>query len=282
VQTFRGKSYSDTICDSTVRVVGGSKLRPGDAPWQALLWRPKEIPAVGRPFYIDERVLCGGSVIRTGWILTAAHCVRDYGASVAGRGYSIRLGVYNPRNENEGTSYPITRVYTHPSYDPSDYAFDIALIRYDATKGVRGPTSYPITRIAFDTVPVETRRITNATSAFIYGWGWTQADRGRTTAELRGAKLQLSTLEACTAITKFRGRKLNAALCAAGRNNEQACQGDSGGPLVYYNDADKRPRVIGVISAGRKCGQNRTREASRYTRVALVRQWIERTMAGGR
>jgi secreted trypsin-like serine protease len=65
-----------------------------------------------------------------------------------------------------------------------------------------------------------------------------------------------------------------AVLCAAGARGEQACFGDSGGPLVTYADADNVPTVIGVVSAGVKCG--RTAIPSRFTRIGhpRVQRWI--------
>mgnify|MGYP002788295205 CR=1 FL=1 len=58
----------------------------------------------------------------------------------------------------------------------------------------------------------------------------------------------------CTALTKFTGALANAALCAGGKDGEQTCFGDSGGPLVLYSDNGRRPVLIGVVSAGKKCG----------------------------
>ena len=45
------------------RIVGGSKARPGDWPWQAMLRSSR-----GSSF-------CGGTLIAEQWVLTASHCV---------------------------------------------------------------------------------------------------------------------------------------------------------------------------------------------------------------
>ena len=45
------------------RIVGGTKARPGDWPWQAMLRSPR-----GSSF-------CGGTLIAPQWVLTASHCV---------------------------------------------------------------------------------------------------------------------------------------------------------------------------------------------------------------
>jgi secreted trypsin-like serine protease len=84
--------------------------------------------------------------------------------------------------------------------------------------------------------------------------------------------MELISENACTAVTKFRNALGNAALCAGGKKREQTCFGDSGGPLVHYDDGGARPVLIGVVSAGKKCGA--TGRPSQYTRIAAVKDWI--------
>jgi secreted trypsin-like serine protease len=50
--------------------------------------------------------------------------------------------------------------------------------------------------------------------------------------------------------------------------------------LVHYADGGRRPILIGVVSAGKKCGA--TGLPSQYTRVAKVRSWIENTIKPAR
>ena len=112
---------------------------------------------------------------------------------------------------------------------------------------------------------------------YTYGWGLTEF-RGQSSDHLRGARMVLEDPVACTQRTKFRGSLLNAVLCAAAPDRSQACDGDSGGPLISYDDERRIPTVIGVVSAGEKCGS--TGVPSRYTRVAKVSEWIADVMAG--
>ena len=272
---FRGKLYTDEVCRSVNRVVGARAIAPGSAPWQALIWRPER--AFGQNLEAFNRVLCGGSLIAEGWILTAAHCLRDDGGWITRRGYTVRLGVFDP-HEEQGIAYPITRVYRHPEYNPRTYAFDIALVRFDHSAGRRDGRTYAIASIATDEETMEERVISRGDPVYVYGFGRTVVDDARSTAPLQGAKLLLESQAQCNVITQFARTLWNTMLCAKGANNEQACKGDSGGPLITYSDADRRPRVIGVVSSGRRCGQGRTREASRYVRVAAAREWIDETM----
>jgi TPR repeat protein len=276
--TLRGVTYTDRLCYSVPRMINGFELRPGQAPWQALLWRP-DVLAKTR-LTPEQRVLCGGAVIRTGWVLTAAHCLTDEGGvSVVKGGHRIRLGLANPLAD-EGYSYPILRAIPHPGFDrkTNTFAFDIALVQYDPKGGTRGGMVYPITRIRLDPQSLEARPIRTGASAFTYGWGRTALEGGEAPDVLRGARLELRDAEACTQITKFRDERKDSVLCAAGSKGEQACFGDSGGPLITYGDVGRVPTVIGVVSAGIKCGQ--TGVPSRYTRVAHpdVQSWLNQVL----
>jgi len=270
---FRGETYTDTICQTSEYIIKGYALLPGQAPWQALLFRPKTIGQQG--LSAAQRVKCGGSLIRTGWILTAAHCLKEGGRRIVNDpDYRVRLGVYNPRT-NEGIGYPILKVFPHPSYQRSDLSYDIALIKYDANKGERGDNMQSIAQIAIDRKSLSERPINDGMPVYTYGWGWTEATNSVSTDKLMGVRLELKNRDACTEVTGFRsGSKLHSALCAGRPDGGQACSGDSGGPLIYYGDADQRPKVIGVVSGGRGCGSRGI--YSQYTRVARAREWIDR------
>ena len=48
------------------RIIGGVESTPHALPWMVGL-------------YLDTGLWCGGSLISREWILTAAHCVHEYG-----------------------------------------------------------------------------------------------------------------------------------------------------------------------------------------------------------
>jgi len=265
--TFRDREYTDTVCRPDQLVVNGRRLNPGQAPWQALIWRPERMN--GRRLTAAQRVACGGSMVLEGWILTAAHCFLNKDGSPVAPGHTIRLGVHNPRAD-EGVTFDILEVILHRSFTRRSYAYDVALLRYDPRRGRREGDVNSIRSIAVDNQTVEQRRIAGGEAAYIYGWGLTAASNSTTTDALLGAKLLLSSEDECTGITGLRV----AQICAQGARDEQACGGDSGGPLVSYTRG--RPEVIGIVSAGKDCGERG--EASRYTRIGAVRRWIDQQM----
>jgi hypothetical protein len=280
VVEFRGQTYSDTICTPMAAIISPFTVKVGSAPWQALIWRPEKLGSL--TLTERDRVLCGGTVIRTGWVLTAAHCLIDedsekpkrFSVPILRGGHRIRLGVFNPLTP-EGHSYRIMRVIPHPQFRRGDFAFDIALIQYDPRGEKLGGTVHPVARIRVDPQPMAARTILARMPAYTFGWGRTAYEgSSQPPSELRGARLELRDMENCTRVTGFRGDMRGAVLCASGARGEQACYGDSGGPLVTYRDPDKVPTVIGVVSAGIKCG--RTAVPSRFTRIAhpRVMAWL--------
>jgi TPR repeat protein len=286
---FEGQSYNDKLCRAVVRVKRGFKVNPGAAPWQALFWRPAKQPGPsGRALNIKDRVLCGGSLIRTGWVLTAAHCVNDSemgNVSIKTGGHRIRLGLTNALGD-EGFSYPITAVHRHPDYDRRVLAFDIALVQYDHTKGTSGSNAAAPAFIRLDPVPLSSRKIEAIPRVSTYGWGLTDVTGGTIPDQLRGARMKLRDRDACTETIKFKdAKRRDSVLCAdelAGKEGGQACSGDSGGPLITYSDPDKIPTLIGVVSGGKDCGKDG--DPSRYIRVAhpLVQEWLKATLPAAR
>ncbi|ASJ90316.1 hypothetical protein CBR61_04835 [Porphyrobacter sp. CACIAM 03H1] len=280
---FRGALVIQENCSQREKGIGSDRARPGQAPWQALLWRPATLNR--SELSEAQRVLCGGSLIAPGWVLTAAHCLVDSNVNVVTGGHRIRLGVFNPQVD-EGVSYPILDAFPHPGFDKGNkYLFDIALIRYDHRAPDRGKSNQPSSRlpiaaITLDPLALGQRRIANGMPVYSFGWGWTAAEKSASTDYLQVIAMELVSEPVCTALTGFRKALDNAALCAGGRKREQTCFGDSGGPLVTYGDDSRRPVLIGVVSAGKKCGT--TGRLSQYTRVAKVRDWIERTMKAAR
>lgn len=280
--TYRGVAYSDTVCPAGYAVTNGTPVGAGKAPWQALIWRPKVIPNVG-PVAAHQHVLCGGTVIRTGWVLTAAHCLRDNGQDIRTAGHRLRLGVSNP-NVDEGVSYRITETYRHPEFTgPKLFAFDIAIIRYDPASGRRGSGPvYPVRRIITDPKPLAARTLVDRTPAFTYGWGRTQVAEGPIPRTLLSGRVLMRNADVCQRAVKFDEARRGSVICADQAKGQQACSGDSGGPLIVFEagkEGTETPVQLGVVSMGKECGTAAV--PSRFTRIShpRVRDWIADVLA---
>ena len=94
-------------------IILGDPAQDGEIPFQAFLISSRNNSNSG--------ALCGGSLIRPNWVLTAAHCVVNTDRT------EVRLGSANrstmPFSEISYERYP------HPRYNPLTIANDVALIK---------------------------------------------------------------------------------------------------------------------------------------------------------
>jgi secreted trypsin-like serine protease len=78
--------------------------------------------------------LCGGTIISSSWILTAAHCVWQSSAN--------QITVYAGSNAKLAGNQirSVSRVYTHSSYSSSTYVNDIALLQLSTALNMSDPS----------------------------------------------------------------------------------------------------------------------------------------------
>jgi methylmalonyl-CoA epimerase len=133
--------------------VGGTPASPGEYPAQAFL----ELDG-GAGF-------CGGTLIESTLLLTAAHCVTDFGEVLTeGR---LRVGLGHVARNQISDFYGVAGVDVHSGYDPfTSNGNDLALVRLDR------PAPYaPLRVIRTD----ESAKWTPPATATIIGWGVTES-----------------------------------------------------------------------------------------------------------
>lgn len=227
------------------RIVGGRDAKDGDVPGQvALLITDLE----------DEsaQYLCGGSKIKNGWVLTAAHCVEGYDQA-AGKVLAIsgKLNI----NDAAATHKVATRVVVHPLYCNGTQDYDVALVKVETTG-----TATTLT----------TATPAPNTLALVSGWG-TTTENGNTSPILKIVELKIKSAAACNDTAAYNGRISDKMVCAGPRGQTPAdsCQGDSGGPL--FADADPKAQ-LGIVSWGEGCA--RAGKFGVYADVASLQKWI--------
>ena len=212
-------------------IVGGTPAIPGEYPAQAFL----DIDG-GAGF-------CGGTLIESTLVLTAAHCATDFGEVLtAGR---LRVGLGHVARNQISDFYGVAGVDVHSGYNPFTSQNDLALVRLDR------PAPYaPLRVIRTD----EIAKWTPPASATIVGWGTTSSG-GPTSNELLKATAPMVADSACESESSYGPDFDRNTMVCAGNGDTDTCQGDSGGPLMVP-DSPSGLVLAGVTSWGIGCASD--------------------------
>ncbi|ELT90350.1 hypothetical protein CAPTEDRAFT_226718 [Capitella teleta] len=217
------------------RIVGGWEVEPHEYPYQTTLMTS------------TNSLFCGGSIIGTTQVLTAAHCT-------AGRTPSntfVGVGAHDrTQNDNYYVRHTVSVINQHPSYNPTTISNDVSvLILTEAIEIVaqRQAVCPPGKTASGNADGYEGDRL------IVSGWG-TQSEGGSVANVLRAVDVLGYTLAGCRATSypaNWIEDGMNCAGVAAG--GKDACQGDSGGPLVFQDGSVFEQ--VGVVSWGQGCAR---------------------------
>ncbi|XP_075592912.1 tissue-type plasminogen activator isoform X1 [Balearica regulorum gibbericeps] len=245
------------------RIKGGSYADIAAHPWQAAIFvKYRRAPG--------EHFLCGGILISSCWVLSAAHCFEE---GFSTNQLKIVLGRTSRTTPEENEQKFQVKSYTvHQRFDSENFNNDIALLqlRSDAEDCA----------IETDTVraaclPTPELQLPDWTECEISGYGKNEEFSPFYSEHLKEGHVRLFPASRCTTQHLDNRTVTDNMLCAGDtRHLDDACKGDSGGPLVCMKD--DRMYLIGIISWGIGCGRKDIPGV--YTNVNRYLDWIQDNM----
>ncbi|KAL6476715.1 hypothetical protein MHYP_G00152140 [Metynnis hypsauchen] len=238
------------VAPLNTKIVGGQNASPGSWPWQVSL-------------QTNGFHFCGGSLINSNWVLTAAHCFGSITASQV----TVYLGDQSLSNQGSNTNVvtrSVFQVIVNPNYSSSTNDNDLALLQLSSSVTF---TNY-ITPIC---LAAAGSTLFNGTLTWVTGWGNTASGVSLPSPEtLQEVQIPVVGNRKCNClygVGTITNNMVCAGLLAGGKDS---CQGDSGGPLV-----SKQSGVwiqAGIVSFGVGCAQ--PNYPGVYTRVSQYQAWI--------
>uniref|UniRef100_A0A671NKN5 Neurotrypsin n=1 Tax=Sinocyclocheilus anshuiensis TaxID=1608454 RepID=A0A671NKN5_9TELE len=252
-----GKTQASMIAP---RIFGGRKSLPAAHPWQVSF----QVRSKGSNGSFSHN--CGGTLIDSCWVLTAAHCI-DENEEV-----SVEMGGVNLEKDDPAKQFlEVEKIIVHENYTETPEALynDIALLKLKAINGrcANETRSVRAACLPTDSFPDETM-------CTISGYGTTEKEYA-VSPQLLDAKVLLISQKRCMSRNVY-GNRLDDSMMCAGymQGKTDSCQGDSGGPLVCQKA--ETHYIYGVVSWGDSCGKKN--RPGIYARVTKFIDWINEKM----
>ncbi|XP_015349420.1 cationic trypsin-3 isoform X1 [Marmota marmota marmota] len=226
--------------DDDDKIVGGYTCRKNSLPYQVSL-------NVG---YHN----CGGSLISSQWVVSAAHCYKSR--------IQVRLGEHNiDVVEGDEQFIQAAKIIQHPSYNKNTYDNDIMLIKLSSPATINS-------RVSAVSLP---RSCPSAgTQCLVSGWGNTLSSGTKYPSLLQCLDAPVLSDTSCR--NAYPGKITSNMFCLGFlEGGKDSCQGDSGGPVVCNGE------LQGVVSWGYGCALKG--KPGVYTKVCKYVNWIQQTIA---
>ncbi|XP_023407363.2 mannan-binding lectin serine protease 1 isoform X2 [Loxodonta africana] len=245
------------------RIFNGRQVQKGTTPWIAMLTHPG-----GQPF-------CGGSLLGTNWIVTAAHCLHQLldpenqilhdSDLIRPSDFKIILGKHWRLQSDENEQHlMVKRIILHPLYSPTTFENDVGLVEL-----LKSPMLNDfVMPICLPEGPPE-----EGAMVIVSGWGKQFLQRFPDT--LMEIEIPIVDHRTCQdAYAQLRKNVTADMICAGEKEGgKDACAGDSGGPMVTLDKERGQWYLVGTVSWGDDCGKKDRYGV--YSYIHHNKNWIQ-------
>jgi len=231
------------------RIVGGEDAYYGEFPHQITLLRGG----------VDGSLMCGGSLISSNWVATAAHCCDGQSA----RRLGVAVGNHNLYSDDaDQENIAVKRIVMHPDYSSWTVENDICLLELEhaATMG---------SHVSTISLPSANEEYTEGTMCTVTGWG-TTSEGGSLARTLQKVDVPIVSDDNCR--DAYGQSDIADSMMCAGfdQGGKDSCQGDSGGPFMCGN------QLSGIVSWGYGCAE--AGYPGVYTQTSYFVDWVNNQM----
>ncbi|TDH13028.1 hypothetical protein EPR50_G00052910 [Perca flavescens] len=254
-----GQRLDNTLNQPAFRMFGGRESDITEQPWQAAI-------NVYQARHRKHFHRCGGVLIDSCWVLSAAHCFEDNDKAEK---LEVILGrTFRKQNSTSEQIFKVEKYWIHEKFDNETFDNDIALLKLKTDIGICAINSPEVLPAC---LPERGLVLPDWTECEISGYGKDSEFSAEYSERVKRGYVRLWPKERCVP-NVLSGRTVTPNMLCAGdtRGLDDACKGDSGGPLVCRNN--NKMTLMGVISWGDGCGQKD--KPGVYTRVTQYINWI--------
>ncbi|XP_031208933.1 acrosin isoform X3 [Mastomys coucha] len=189
---------------ASVRIVGGQTSQPGAWPWMVSL-------QIFTSHNNRRYHACGGSLLNSHWVLTAAHCFDNkkkvYDWRLVFGAQEIEYGRNKPVMEPQQERF-VQKIVIHEKYNAVTEGNDIALLKITPPVicgDFIGPSCLPHFKAGPPQIPH---------TCFVTGWGYIKEKAPRPSPVLMEARVDLIDLDLCNSTQWYNGRVTSTNVCA--------------------------------------------------------------------